>query len=281
VSEAAEKDKWWTPVKLGVLLSGLVLGLFLVMAFWTRCELLPSQAIECRKNLEWFFDSPPNEIGDTLAGFAGVLAFVWIIVTVALQSHELREQRKELSLTREELMLARLAQEKQLESMQIQAEIFKDEKLSRDQIRAFSEVEALVKEIDRTAKSSAIASACWIFQVEDIHTSDMARSHELVADQYTYIHNSDVSKTAQALSEHLSVAQSMVFHLMKKDWTLTQSPKLSEELNKLREMIERINTIYPELSSADQIRTRSFGLDVLLDRIEEIQDLPSYWDIWG
>jgi hypothetical protein len=44
-----------------------------------------------------FLLSPPNEIGDTLAGIAGVLAFLWIIITVWLQSIELKEQRKELS----------------------------------------------------------------------------------------------------------------------------------------------------------------------------------------
>ena len=47
--------------------------------------------------------SPPNEIGDTFAGVAGVLAFLWIIVTVWLQSQELAAQREELKLTRGEI----------------------------------------------------------------------------------------------------------------------------------------------------------------------------------
>lgn len=34
--------------------------------------------------------APFNEIGDTLAGFAGALAFVWLIVTVWVQSSELK-----------------------------------------------------------------------------------------------------------------------------------------------------------------------------------------------
>jgi hypothetical protein len=44
-----------------------------------------------------FLTSPSNEIGDTFAGIAGALAFLWIIVTVMLQSSELSEQRKEIS----------------------------------------------------------------------------------------------------------------------------------------------------------------------------------------
>lgn len=38
-----------------------------------------------------------NEIGDSFAGFAGCLAFLWLIVTVLLQNTELRLQRKEVS----------------------------------------------------------------------------------------------------------------------------------------------------------------------------------------
>ncbi|SMP02749.1 putative phage abortive infection protein [Shimia sagamensis] len=50
-----------------------------------------------------FLTAPPNEIGDTLAGVAGALAFLWIIVTVMLQSKELAAQREELRLTRIEM----------------------------------------------------------------------------------------------------------------------------------------------------------------------------------
>ncbi len=80
-----------------------------------------------------FLGSAPNAIGDTLAGIFAPLAFIWIVVTVFLQSQELREQRKELELTRAELKLARKAQEEQLKVMQAQADIFRDEKLRRDQ----------------------------------------------------------------------------------------------------------------------------------------------------
>jgi hypothetical protein len=74
---------------------------------------------------------PSNAVGDTLAGIFAPLAFIWIVVTVFLQSHELREQRNELTLTREELKLAREAQQKQLEVMQVQADIFEDERTYR------------------------------------------------------------------------------------------------------------------------------------------------------
>jgi hypothetical protein len=88
---------WWiTPVRVGWLLTALVVGVFSFLAVQRICILLPSGTLECRKNIFWFLNSSPNEIGDTLAGFAGTLAFVWIIVTVAIQSKELSQQRKQI-----------------------------------------------------------------------------------------------------------------------------------------------------------------------------------------
>lgn len=48
---------------------------------------------------------PPNKLnewGDFAAGAFAPLAFLWLVVAVVLQSSELREQREELRLTRQE-----------------------------------------------------------------------------------------------------------------------------------------------------------------------------------
>jgi hypothetical protein len=50
----------------------------------------------------------PNELGDTLAGAFAPLAFLWLAGTVYIQSQELREQRRELTETRD-VMKAQLA----------------------------------------------------------------------------------------------------------------------------------------------------------------------------
>lgn len=51
----------------------------------------------------------PSEIGDTLAGIFGSLAFVAAAIAVVMQSFELRAQREELIATRDELTLSRKA----------------------------------------------------------------------------------------------------------------------------------------------------------------------------
>lgn len=67
---------------------------------------------------EAFVQASPNEVGDTLAGFAGALAFVWLIATVVLQGQELREQRQEFK--------------KMAEAQDKQAKIFEKEQKFRE-----------------------------------------------------------------------------------------------------------------------------------------------------
>lgn len=58
-----------------------------------------------------------NEVGDFFAGFAGVIAFLWIIVTVLLQN-------RDLNLQYQEIKGLKLASESQAKSL-LSAEIFK------------------------------------------------------------------------------------------------------------------------------------------------------------
>lgn len=52
---------------------------------------------------DWFGSCrDTNEIGDFLAGASAPIAFLWLVVAVFVQSHELQEQRRELALTRKE-----------------------------------------------------------------------------------------------------------------------------------------------------------------------------------
>lgn len=80
------------PLFIGVGSTKLFLGFVFLLA-----------VVPLKSEGEWtwkiwtFLTSAPNEIGDTLAGIAGALAFLWIIVTVMLQSSELAMQRKEIS----------------------------------------------------------------------------------------------------------------------------------------------------------------------------------------
>lgn len=67
--------------------------------------------------------SPPNEFGDFLAGAFAPLAFLWLALTVWLQSRELRLQRKELQQNGEALRLQAEELRNSVEQLRKQTEL--------------------------------------------------------------------------------------------------------------------------------------------------------------
>ncbi|UVC08992.1 hypothetical protein IHQ71_28435 [Rhizobium sp. TH2] len=63
-----------------------------------------------------------NEWGDFMAGVFAPIAFVWLVTAVWIQSAELREQRTELQLTREEFVHQREVMKAQADEARKQAE---------------------------------------------------------------------------------------------------------------------------------------------------------------
>ena len=112
-----------SPIGTGICLSIIVVLGFLMMGRQQRCELVDLSRLECLSNLEWFLESPPNEIGDALAGFSGALAFIWLVVAVWLQS-------KELGLQRNEIRLARIEQARIAETLSRQTELLTEQQVS-------------------------------------------------------------------------------------------------------------------------------------------------------
>lgn len=106
--ETEDKQPLWkNPMSWGV---GVTLIILVAAAYLGASETCPpdfSGGESCPTKWSLFLASPPNEVGDALAGFAGALAFVWIIVTVSMQSIELREQRKVLSAQKNEMEMQR------------------------------------------------------------------------------------------------------------------------------------------------------------------------------
>ncbi|MBB3992424.1 hypothetical protein GGR95_000043 [Sulfitobacter undariae] len=94
---------------------------------------------KCVTKLTRLMESSPNEVGDALAGVASTLAFLWIILTVMMQSRELKAQRSELQLTREEHKRQRLISKSSLASIE-------HDSLMRDQQEALRHFEALLYE---------------------------------------------------------------------------------------------------------------------------------------
>lgn len=72
-------------------------------------------------------DAEFNEWGDYISGTSAPLAFIWLVVAVMLQSTELREQRKELALTRREFEYNREVMKAQATEAKRQAEFIEQQ----------------------------------------------------------------------------------------------------------------------------------------------------------
>ncbi|MFV1602045.1 MULTISPECIES: hypothetical protein [unclassified Phaeobacter] len=99
----------------------LVTLTFVCLILWfglaSTCNEILFPKGDCPPKWRHLLVAPPNEVGDTLAGLAGVLAFVWLIATVLLQATELREQREEFERMAD-------AQSEQVKLLQKQAAVF-------------------------------------------------------------------------------------------------------------------------------------------------------------
>ena len=86
----------------------------------------------------------PNEFGDTLAGLAGSLALLWIIVTAWHQSVELREQRRIIEEQKDEIAAQRIATQQMATALGTQARIYEDEMQARQEAKAKEEFRELL-----------------------------------------------------------------------------------------------------------------------------------------
>lgn len=142
-TEAGQKKPDRSYYSIVILSIGLLLTATVVTAFYIahwHGEVCEFQNV-CVTKWDYLKASPPNEIGDTLAGFAGALAFIWLVATVLLQAHELKEQRQEF------VKMAN-AQGHQVTLLIAQGEIFADEQKQRDEARAGKLLEVLLADLD-------------------------------------------------------------------------------------------------------------------------------------
>ncbi|WP_170342482.1 hypothetical protein [Ruegeria arenilitoris] len=148
--DATERPSFWrfdNPIMWACIASMGFIALIVWFGLAPTCnhELFPEG--DCPPKWRHLYAAPPNEVGDTLAGLAGVLAFIWLIATVLLQSVELGEQRRVLALQKEEMEEQRKATQDMARSMSVQATIFEEEQEQRRRAYSKDEITAVVSAI--------------------------------------------------------------------------------------------------------------------------------------
>lgn len=237
------------------------------VAFVALLALLPNSTDDSWEFRLWtFMTSPPNEIGDTLAGIAGALAFLWIIVTVQLQSRELRAQREELTLAREEYAKMAEAQSAQVSVLERQKEIFEDEKRQRDEARAESELLEICEDI--FISTDRMSGLLWF--------SDEARTREApfgLGRKHHFGTNWD-ERLAGVCADY-DIVDRMEWRC--RDGELYPDMPRPIEATELREQIEEILGINARLPVNIRRRLSRINMAGFLERVRKLESNDVFW----
>ncbi|GLQ33932.1 hypothetical protein GCM10007939_02150 [Amylibacter marinus] len=271
-ADQSTEHKFWelgNPVMWGVIATILVAILAGVLGFLQVCDSGHSFVEHCETNAMRFLNSPPNEVGDTLAGFAGALAFIWIIVTVGLQSKELAAQREELKLTRDEFSKMAASQSQQVDILKIQGDIFLDEQRQRKE----AEQKDFLDELLLRLKGRM-----------EIHIYIGKGGHKKIlfeqtyqklgpVDIYTTLHYSDLS-----IDEYFARRVRELYHFVNSDFSksiIIEDDNIRRWLVDLRSMLKQVNSI-EGLSHTQESRISRLtsgeifdqSLEVLLEKVQ-------------
>lgn len=92
-----------------IFLTAIFVVFLVIAASWPVCEINKDGYSACHTKLVHFVASPPNEMGDAIAGIAGSLALIWLAASVIIQRSELsatvEEMREATRLSRERFSL--------------------------------------------------------------------------------------------------------------------------------------------------------------------------------
>lgn len=129
--KAEDNGKWPTALWVGI---GLSVVWFAVLIVYAALPVAETGASKAEPVSRWrtFWQSPPNEFGDALAGIFAPLAFLWLVIATMLQSRELQLQRDELEQSRTALQLQAQELSNSVAQLTQQTQLFIQERQEAD-----------------------------------------------------------------------------------------------------------------------------------------------------
>jgi len=235
-------DQVERPWLSGPLIVGYLLT-FVMVTFWLLfATSVQNGSDHCTTNWCVFWRSGPNEVGDTMAGLFGSLAFVWIVVTVFMQGSELAAQREELRLTRIEFQAMAKAQEGQRSLMSKQSEILEQEQIRRHQ----------------QEQNEVLASYLRSFLHHVRLVKGVILNEEYGTSTYTYMYqkNNDLETDLYRLSATLGLLPNS---------DLLELVEINVDLDSVLEALSKAKELFSELSLAHQNRYKLLLIDQLFE----------------
>jgi hypothetical protein len=213
-----------------------------------------------------FFSSPPNEIGDALAGIFGSLAFLAAAIAVVMQSTELKAQRQELELTREVLKDQKKATKEMANAMTAQAGYLKED-------RAELLLNASLKNLCNCLEDARNASdfCRWIMR---------GFPGKGYSEEFAFTFNNPDSFLRRAklgLEDRFTGFRDCEAGLVEYDIVYYQGTATIPSLAEAAVMIDRISLLEDRLSDGEKVRLSSIGLPRLRIMIDIICANPSHY----
>lgn len=217
-----------------------------------------------------FAFSPANEIGDAIAGLAGTLAFLWLIVTAQMQARELRLQRKELAMNRKEMADQRMATQDMARSLEAQARIFEDELKSRHQQQA----SALLHE--RIELNIAFMIEHSFPKWTLVSTKDSGGSLQFSIHLVPIFHKKP-DDAFNALRDSCRYISVNLKKLKERVAEIVETPRIDQDGFKMSELLGSIIELKPRLSESDQLLVERLAVEEAKELIDSVLNEQSFW----
>ncbi|WP_170760765.1 hypothetical protein [Ruegeria lacuscaerulensis] len=217
--------------------------------------------------LEAFIKSKPNEIGDALAGVSSTLAFFWLILTVMLQGKQLSAQKRELTLTRLEFKKMSKAQEKQVEIMDVQKNIFEKEQKQREEVEAKEILESLKQRLFKQSESLQEAYLRW-------HLKEQEERRYLRIECW----DDGIEERIGEFCASLAAAEQVLIPTeTTREREFFERPNLPQEASFIENTLRKIKSVLPSLSVAERNRAQDLGLDRAVDDWSALARQKEIW----
>lgn len=216
-----------------------------------------------QKGIGFFWEANLNEIGDLFAGFAGTLAFVWIIVTVLLQRKELEAQRKELELTRSVVT-------KQARAAERQTEILDREAISREHDIARRRLELLIN-----TAVSVVASGGEILQFTDGRQSKPVANARLQSQTLSKDTSLDINLRCQDISRHFRISAEAVAQHIQKQYRFIENsrPRYLVDDSVINQLEEQLSWIESNENDYTRLLLAASDIESLVESMRNLYDI--------
>lgn len=240
------------PVGIGAVLSAVIL-FATIIAGLDPIELNG----EIAPRINHLINAPANELGDTLAGVAGALAFIWLAVAVFLQRTELELQRQELRAQRGEW-------EKMSRSLDAQARVFEDEQREREEHRSDREFDAVLEVLGRQLWDAEERSYWFWEEALGINSITIFRDHPTLSGD-------------EKIRATMRYVGDVADRVSSQDVTYEQYPD-REKYKRISEILADLVRLQEKMSRSGRCRAAELGIAAARDSLQKLLQTEDVWN---